>query len=117
MTYIKGKIRQLIFESDSGYKVGIIRVKETNDDELKDFLNKTITFVGYFAELNQEDNYILEGELVYNDKYGYQFKANNYEREEIKGPTAVIEFLSSPLIKGCGEKTAKNISKQISYNF
>ena len=109
MSYIKGKIRNLIFESESGYKVGIIRVKETDDEELKDYLNKTITFVGYFAELNNDDNYILNGNLVYNEKYGYQFKADNYEREEIKGASAVIEFLSSPLIKGCGEKTAKSI--------
>ena len=109
MSYIKGKVRNLIFESESGYKVGIIRVKETDDEELKDYLNKTITFVGYFADLNYEDNYILNGSLVYNDKYGYQFKADNYEKEEIKGEAAVIEFLSSPLIKGCGEKTAKSI--------
>ena len=29
--YIKGKVRQLIFESETGYKVGIFRIKETND--------------------------------------------------------------------------------------
>ena len=116
MSYIKGKIRQLIFESESGYKVGIIRVKETNDDELKDYLNKTITFVGYFADLNFEDNYILDGDLIYNEKYGYQFKVNNYQREEIKGATAVIEFLASPLVKGCGEKTAKNIVDKLGEN-
>lgn len=109
MSYIKGKVRNLIFESDSGYKVGIIRVKETDDEEIKDYLNKTITFVGYFADLNFEDNYILHGSLVFNERYGYQFKADNYEREEIKGADAVIEFLASPLIKGCGEKTAKKI--------
>ena len=109
MSYIKGKIRNLIFESESGYKVGIIRVKETDDEELKDYLNKTITFVGYFADLNHEDNYILNGNLIYNEKYGYQFKTDTYEKEEIKGAAALIEFLSSPLIKGCGEKTAKKI--------
>ena len=116
MLYIKGKVRNIIFESESGYKVGIFRVKETNDDEVKDFLNKTITFVGYFAELNFEDNYILNGKLVFNDKYGYQYKVDNYEREEIKGESAVIEFLSSPLIKGCGEKTAKSIVDTLGEN-
>ena len=109
MGFIKGKVRQLIFESDSGYKVGIIRVKETDDEELKDFLNKTITFVGYFADLNNEDNYVFEGSLVYNDKYGYQYKVDNYSKEEIKGKEAILEFLESPLIKGVGEKLAKEI--------
>ena len=32
MSYIKGKIRQLIFESETGYKVGLIKVKESDDE-------------------------------------------------------------------------------------
>ena len=80
MKYIKGKVRQLIFESESGYKVGILRIKDTDDEEMQDFVDKTITFVGYFAELNNNDNYILNGSLIYNEKYGYQYKVENYER-------------------------------------
>src|SRR5574344_2816097 len=99
MKYIKGKVRQIIFESESGYKVGILRIKETNDEDMQDFLNKTITFVGYFASLNSEDNYLLNGNLIYNEKYGYQYKVDNYERVEIAGKEAIIEFLTSPLIK------------------
>ena len=106
MDYIKGKVRNMIFESDNGYKVGLFKIKETNDDEVKDFLNKTITFTGYFPDLNNDDTYIFNGKLVYNDKYGYQYQVSTYEREEPKGKDAVIEFLSSSLIKGCGEKTA-----------
>ena len=109
MRYIKGKVRQMIFESDSGYRVGILRVKESDDEEMQDFIDKTITFVGYFAELNTNDNYIMNGSLIYNEKYGYQYKVENYEHEKIEGKEAVIEFLSSPLIKGCGEKTAEKI--------
>ena len=84
MSYIKGKIRQLIFESESGYKVGIIRVKETDDSDLEDFINKTITFVGYFADLNSEDTYTFEGTLTYNEKYGYQYKVINYSKDYLK---------------------------------
>jgi exodeoxyribonuclease V alpha subunit len=111
MEYIKGKVRQLIYESDSGYKVGVFRVKETNDEEMQDFLDKTITFVGYFANLNKDDTYTLNGKLVYNDKYGYQYKVDNYEKDEITGVDATIAFLTSPLIKGVGEKTAQAIVK------
>ena len=113
MRYIKGKVRQLIFESESGYKVGILRIKETDDEEMQDFVDKTITFVGYFAELNTNDNYLMNGSLIYNEKYGYQYKVENYEHEKIEGKEAVIEFLSSPLIKGCGEKTAEAIVKKL----
>lgn len=109
MNYIKGKIRHLIFESDNGYKVGLFRIKETNDEELKDYINKTITFVGYFADLNQDDTYIFNGNMALNERFGEQYQVSSYERLEPVGKDAVIEFLSSPLIKGCGEKTAESI--------
>ena len=108
MEFIRGKFKQMIFESDNGYKVGLFRVKEASD-EMEDQVNKTITFTGYFAEINGEDFYKLEGEYIFNDRYGYQFQVKNYSREEPKGRDAVIDFLSSSLVKGCGEKTAIQI--------
>ena len=33
MEYIRGKFKQMIFESDNGYKVGLFRIKETNQEE------------------------------------------------------------------------------------
>lgn len=113
MNYIKGKIKHLIFESTSGYKVGLIRVKETNDPEMEDFINKSVTFTGYFADLTMDDVYVLEGSLVYTEKYGYQYKVENYHYQEVEGKDAVIEFLASPLVKGCGEKTACDIVETI----
>ena len=105
MDSIRGKFKQMIFESDNGYKVGLFRVKEASS-ELEDMVNKTITFTGYFADVNYEDYYNLVGRYVFNERYGNQFQVSSYEREEPKGKDAVISFLSSSLIKGCGEKTA-----------
>ena len=99
----------MIFESDNGYKVGLFRIKETNDEEMEEYINKTITFTGYFADLNGEDYYKLYGRYVFNERYGNQYQVNSYEREEPKGKDAVISFLSSSLVKGCGEKTAISI--------
>lgn len=109
MDYIRGKFKQTIFESETGYKVGLFRVKETNQEEMQDMVNKTITYTGYFADINMEDYYLLSGKYIFHDKYGYQYQVSNYEREEPKGVDAVISFLSSSLIKGCGEKTATQI--------
>ena len=95
----------MIFESDNGYKVGLFRVKEASE-EMKEYENKVITFTGYFADLNNEDYYKLVGNYVFNERYGNQFQVSSYEREEPKGKDAVVDFLSSSLIKGCGEKTA-----------
>ncbi|MGN1372061.1 MAG: ATP-dependent RecD-like DNA helicase [Candidatus Coprovivens sp.] len=105
MDYIRGKFKQMIFESDNGYKVGLFRVKEASS-EMEEYINKTITFTGYFADLNNEDYYKLIGKYVYNERYGSQFQVSSYEREEPKGKDAIIDFLSSSLVKGCGEKTA-----------
>ena len=57
MEYIKGKYKSSIFESESGYKVGLFRVKETNITDVE-MNNKTITFTGYFADLNEGEKYI-----------------------------------------------------------
>ncbi len=106
MGSIKGKIRVIIYESDSNYKVGEIKVKETNDTEMEGFVGRNVHFTGYFANLQIWDNYEMEGTLVYKDKYGYQYNVTDYKRVEAKGRDAVIEFLTSDLVKGCGEATA-----------
>ncbi|MCI8575640.1 MAG: ATP-dependent RecD-like DNA helicase, partial [Bacilli bacterium] len=109
MHYIKGKVRQSIFASDNGFFVGTFKLKETDEEALKEFLNKTITITGTFVDLNTEDTYILYGDYKEHERYGYQYQVIKYEKEIPTGEDAIIEFLSSPLIKGCGEKTAIKI--------
>lgn len=109
MNYIKGKFKQSIFKSDTGYNVGLLKISETDDPEMENFIKKTITFTGYFDTLNNEDTYILYGSLVYHDRYGYQYSVASYEKILPTGKDAIIEFLTSSLIKGCGEKTAIKI--------
>ena len=106
MDYIKGKYKSAIFESESGYKVGLFRVKESSISEI---VNKTITFTGYFNMLTKEDLYLMNGNYIIHDRYGYQFQVANYERIEPVGTDAVVEFLTSSFVKGCGEKTAIKI--------
>ena len=110
MEYVKGKFKKVIFESSSGngYKVGLFRVKESSES-LKDLENHTITFTGYFYDLQIDENYVFHGNYTSNGKYGYQFQVNSYEHIEPEGKDAIVEFLSSSLVKGCGEKTALEI--------
>ena len=110
MNYIKGKIRNIIYQNtDNGYVVAVFRIKETNDDIMRDYLNKTITITGVFLDINSEDTYSLHGEYLKHERFGFQYNVKSYEREEPSTESAVIEFLASPLIKGCGEKTAIKI--------
>ena len=67
--YIKGEYKRNIYESDTGYIVGLFKVKETDIDD-DEITSKTITFTGYFHELNDIDTYIFHGNFVEHDKYG-----------------------------------------------
>ena len=109
MNYIKGKFRQSIFKNENGYNIGLFKIIESNDPEMENFIKKTITFTGYFSELNESDTYIFYGSLIYHDRYGYQYNVSSYEKVMPTGRDAIIEFLTSSLIKGCGEKTAVKI--------
>ncbi len=108
-SYIKGIFRRFIFEGNNNYVIGLFKVKETNDETLLDFENRTITITGYFHELTIDENYILKGEVVNNPKYGLQYNVKDYERITPEGKDAVIEFLSSGLFPKVGNKTAKQI--------
>ena len=109
MAKVSGKFRNTLYQGDNGYTVALFRIKKVLDDELTDFLNKTITVTGTFISPNTEDTYVLEGDYIEHPRYGFQLKVNNYEKTAPTDEDALIEFLSSKLIKGCGEKTAKNI--------
>ena len=108
-TTIKGNFRKYIYKTDKGYVVGLFKVKETNSEELAFYVNHTITFTGYFHELNEEDTYLFTGKLVEHEKYGEQFLVESYERVMPEEKDAIVEFLSSGLFKGIGEKKAQKI--------
>ena len=107
--YVKGVYKQSIFKSDKGYIIGLLKVSETNIPEMNDFVNKTITFTGYFADLNETEKYTMYGEIVNHPKYGFQFNVSEYERVKPDDKEGIIEFLSSSLFKGIGESMAKKI--------
>ncbi len=109
MEEIKGKIRQTIYKNENGFFVGTFRIKETSSEIMQEFVNKTITISGTILDPNEEETYLLNGEYARHERYGYQFKINSYEKEKPTSKDAVVEFLASPLIKGCGEKTARKI--------
>ena len=109
VTYIKGQFRRSIYQNASGYTIGLFKVQDTNDERLADYLDHAITFTGYFHELNDVDTYMFYGKLVQHEKYGEQFQVENYERCKPEEKDAIIEFLTSGLFKGIGEKKAKSI--------
>ena len=83
-SYIKGTIRNVYYKTDKGFMVGIFKIRETNDKELEEYLNKTITFSGNFHELIEEADYI---DFI-------KFKCSQEEIQSIIGDTPVdIELI------------------------
>lgn len=108
MDFIKGNLKRILFQGDNGYIVGLFKVIDTNIENT-DMLNQIVTFTGYFHELNEMDTYILYGKFVFHKKYGEQFATESYERCQKEDKDSIVEFLTSGLFKGIGEKKAKKI--------
>lgn len=107
---IKGKYTKTIFQNNStGYTIGLFKVHDTDSEKLTDYLNRTITFTGYFHELNEVDTYVMYGDVVKHEKYGEQFSVTRYDRCRPEEKNSIVEFLTSGLFKGIGEKKAKAI--------
>ena len=107
--YVKGTFRQSIFRNDKGFIIGLLKVHETNIIDMQEYVNKTITFTGYFAELNENEKYIMYGEIAHHPKYGFQYNVSSTERVKPDDKDGIVEFLSSDLFKGIGEKMASSI--------
>ncbi len=109
-TYIIGNIRKIIYENDvNSYKVGIFKVRETNSEDLKIYVNHTIYFIGNFNTLSTELNYKFEGNLINHPKYGLQFSVSRYELMNPTNNEEIISYLAGGYFEGIGLKLAKKI--------
>lgn len=108
-TYIKGTFKRTIFSSNDGFTVGLIKIKDTDDEDLLDYKGKQFTFTGLFAELNIDEDYIFYGSVIDNPKYGIQYKVDKYEKIMPEDKDGLVIFLSSDIFPGVGEKTAEKI--------
>ena len=106
--YIIGSVRRIIYRNENGYIVGVFKVKDTSTsfEFLKD---RTISFTGYFHELDLDDNYKFSGNIINHAKYGEQFNVEFYEKVIPEEKDSIVEFLSGGTFKGIGEKTAEKI--------
>ena len=59
-SYIKGVYKKAIFTSDKGYFIGLFKVSETDNELLKDFIDKTITLQGILLNLMKEILIVLK---------------------------------------------------------
>lgn len=106
--YIKGNVKKIIYQNDNGYTVGVFKVKEASA-KYETFTNISISFTGYFHELNEIDTYNFYGNIVNHPKYGEQFNVELYDKTMPEEKDSIVDFLSSGTFKGIGEKTAEKV--------
>ncbi len=109
MNYIEGKVKKIIFDSHNGFIVGLFKISNTDDEDMKDKIDKVVTFSGNFVELSVEGKYLFYGHKTKHPRYGYQYNVENYEISKPKEEDGIVEFLCSELFVGVGKKTAKKI--------
>ena len=110
--YIKGCYRKSIFEKDL-FIIGLFKVEETNIEEMRDYVNRTIIFKGNFETLNKGEIYTFYGICVDHPKYGFQFDVSSYEVVKPEGKDSIIAYLSSGLFSGIGKNTARLIVNKL----
>ena len=115
-SYIRGNVREVFYKTEKGFMVGIFKIRETNDKELDDYVNRTITFSGNFHELLNDSEYKFYGEVTNHPKYGFQYKVTYYEKLIAEEKNSIITFLSSGIFPGIGVKTATKIVDKLGDN-
>ena len=106
--YIKGSYRSSIFEKGL-FVIGLFKVEETNIEDMRVYVNRTITFKGNFEALSRGEIYKFYGCCVDHPKYGFQFDVSSYEVIKPEGKDGVIAYLSSGIFGGIGKNTARII--------
>lgn len=95
----EGIIKSIIYRNEeNGYTVLSL---ETSDSP--------ITCTGIMPFFNENDQIIVEGELIYHDKYGEQIKVESASLKKPSGKKAIISYLASGNIESIGKKTAQLI--------
>ncbi len=99
------------YESIEGIVEDIIYSNEETGYTVMDFLTleKTITVVGILPYLYEGESLRIIGKHTVHSEYGEQFRAELAERTQPKSRQAILNFLSSGIIKGIRAVTAKKI--------
>ena len=95
----EGIIKSIIYRNEeNGYNVLSLQTSDS-----------PITCTGIMPFFNENDQVVVEGELIYHDKYGEQINVESAMIKKPSGKKAIISYLSSGNIESIGKKTAELI--------
>lgn len=98
-----------INDDENGFTVMQYKLEEVVEGESKVEIEEKFVAIGYFLPKIENSIATLEGQWIKNTKRGWQFKVNSCSEEIEQNKDAIIQFLSSGLIKGVGRIYAKRI--------
>ena len=70
---------------------------------------KPVLASGYMSYVHLQDKYRFQGDYIIHPKYGKQFQIHSYEIILANDKSEIVQYLSSSLFKGIGEKQAQAI--------
>lgn len=96
---IQGIVEDIIFRNEeNGYTVAKLFTE-----------NDSITIVGLATFIRKEEPVLLEGEFIYHDRFGEQFKFDQIKSIMPSSLVGIKNYLGSGLIPNIGPKTAEKI--------
>ena len=98
---LKGKVTKVIYQGDGGYTIALVNFE-------KEFFDTSIKGV---MDVEVNINYIFEGEMKDDDKFGEYFHVYKCEREKLTEKDQVLNYLTSKNFTGIGLRTATKIFK------
>ncbi len=96
---LKGVVKKVFVRKDSGW----IAASCVSDR------NEPVNVIGVIPHIDEGKNYCFEGEWNLSQEYGKRFKADRASEILPVTRAGIISYLSSGMIRGLGEKTAKKI--------
>ncbi|WP_434122075.1 SF1B family DNA helicase RecD2 [Salinicoccus roseus] len=104
-TYIVGEVERVIFLSEqTRFTVLKVLINETNTN-----FNDEVIVTGYFHAIAEGETYRFSGKVTKHARFGEQFSAETFKKEQPTTVRGVIQYLSGDTFPGIGEKTAKKI--------
>ena len=99
MEQVEGSVVDIVYSNDAnGYTVARLKIEDYTE-----------VITGYMPGLTAGENILVEGDWKIHDIYGRQLNVESYEIVVPSTISGILSFLSSGVIKGVGEKTAKRI--------
>lgn len=113
MNEFTGKVNGIVFENSKDlYKILDVEIIGT----LSDYSRPDIKVTGNFGDIQINSSYRFEGKLVMHEKFGLQFRANNYKQVLPHEEGSLTKYLSSNKFPGIGKKAATTIIDELGLN-